>query len=450
MTSPLVVLLALRLGMGPDSLGVGVAERIIRQRMAAVGVDSETAYAALLSASPGEWESLVDRLVVTETWFFRYPSSFAYLREVVAASDGAAFLRALSLPCATGEEPYSIAMTLLSAGLSPGRFAVDAVDVSRQALRHAASGRYGRQSFRGDPAMAPADCLETDGEDRLVAPLVRERVRFLQGNPLEEGFLAGQAPYHVIFCRNLLIYLLPEARRRLVAVISRLLIPDGLLFVGHAEHEPFRAAGFIRATPIPDVFALRPPSTAPAESAAGRIRRIDDGLQMAAAYLADYRLSAEQAAAGPFRPMAEAGEPSPAPSESGRAPTSLSGTSPATPDDLPETGAVPPRSADGECLDEARRLADEGRLDEAHAILTEQVRRYPGLTEAYFLLGLIHQAKGDEKTAESFLAKATYLNPRHHEALMQLAVLAEHRGDRRQADALRQRAARTRRKPVAP
>lgn len=442
MTGPLAALIALRLGMGPDAIGTGGVERIIRQRMAASGADSEAGYAALLATSPDEWQALVERLVVTETWFFRYPASFAYLRDAVAAlGNETPSFRVLSLPCATGEEPYSIVMTLLSAGLPPGRFIVDAVDVSHQALRHAISGRYGRQSFRKESVMVPPCYLEADGEDRLVAPLVRDQVRFLQGNPLDDAFLANAPPYHVVFCRNLLIYLLPDARRRLVGLISRLLTPDGLLFVGHAEHEPFRSAGFTRATPASDVFALRPPGAEPAMSAAGRIRRIDAGLQLAAACLADYRVSAENAAAGPFRPLSETDVASPAMPANGHVPAPSGGRS--------QAGVPLPAIPDARDLDTARRLADEGRLDEAQSLLTELVRCYPGLTEAYFLLGLIHQARGDEKTAESFLAKAAYLDPHHHDALAQLAILAEHRGDQRQADALRQRARRARRKSGA-
>src|SRR5262245_34745751 len=147
-------LLKSRIGLEAESVRRVVIERAVRQRMSATGCRDEDAYWAVLNASLHELQALVEAVVVPETWFFRYPESFAALGrlafERLPALAGGRALRILSLPCSTGEEPFSIVMALLDAGLAPGLFQVDAVDISERVLERARQGMYGRNSFRGD------------------------------------------------------------------------------------------------------------------------------------------------------------------------------------------------------------------------------------------------------------------------------------------------------------
>ncbi len=85
-----------------------------------------------------------------ETWFFRDRGAFDAV--AAEAQGGAAPLRYLCVPCATGEEPLSLAMTLLDAGVAPERFHIDAFDISERLVAHAERGVYGRNSFRGNDA----------------------------------------------------------------------------------------------------------------------------------------------------------------------------------------------------------------------------------------------------------------------------------------------------------
>ena len=104
-------------------------------------------------ARSDEQQALIEAVIVPETWFFRYPESFATLAKLaskrLAAINNMRALRILSLPCSTGEEPYSIAMALLDAGLKPHQFKVDGMDVSPLSVEKARRALYGKNSFRG-------------------------------------------------------------------------------------------------------------------------------------------------------------------------------------------------------------------------------------------------------------------------------------------------------------
>lgn len=258
------------IGLDVGSVGAESVTAAVRRRLREIGPLPEAAYPARVLASPAERQSLIEAVVIPETWFFRDGAPFALLRELAAAARparrAAGPLRVLCAPCASGEEAYSIAATLLEAGLRPEDFLVHAIDVSLALLRRAERGRYGPSAFRGaDPSRQAAHFTRTEGE-YCVRPLLRASVRFAQGNLMDAAFLAGEAPFDVIFCRNLLIYLAPAARRRLVGTLDRLLAAGGTLFVGHSETIPALAARF-QPGPRPGAFAYRSARAAGAPAA---------------------------------------------------------------------------------------------------------------------------------------------------------------------------------------
>jgi chemotaxis protein methyltransferase WspC len=127
-------LLEAEIGLDLDSVGASSLRAAVAARMAARGVRDPALYASLLE-SRDEREALVDAVVIPETWFFRDRVPFELLAE--RATPG---LRVLSAPCSSGEEPYSIAMALLDAGLAPGGFRIDALDISAPLLARARAG----------------------------------------------------------------------------------------------------------------------------------------------------------------------------------------------------------------------------------------------------------------------------------------------------------------------
>lgn len=136
-------LLRREIGLDAASIGSALIERTIRLRMRRHELKHIGQYRELLESSPQELRELIEAVVVTETWFFRDREPFNAFAQLALTDwlprHPAGALRVLSVPCSSGEEPYSLAMKLLEAGVSDTRFAIDAVDISANALARAQS-----------------------------------------------------------------------------------------------------------------------------------------------------------------------------------------------------------------------------------------------------------------------------------------------------------------------
>ena len=186
------------------------------------------------------------------------PQVFGFIHRFAttfATAPGRTPLRILCVPCAAGEEPYSVVMTLLETGLAAHQFRIDAADVSGAALSRAEAATYSANAFRAEDCSFRDRWFHVQGAAARLDDTVRQHVHFFQANLLDESFAADSEPYDVVFCRNLLIYLTAEARSRVERVIDRLLAPDGLLVVGAAE-PPILKGPWIPAVGN-SVFALR-------------------------------------------------------------------------------------------------------------------------------------------------------------------------------------------------
>jgi chemotaxis protein methyltransferase CheR len=224
----------------------------LSRRLRARGLHSFADYLQLVQDEPqGEREAFVNALTTNLTAFFREPHHFELLRARARALAHRARerrpLRVWSAACSTGEEAWSIAMTLQDAGC-PAE--VLATDIDTEALRKAAAGVY---PLERAAALAPeqlrAHWLRGVNEnDGLVSvrPQLREGVRFAQLNL--QGDWPALEPFDAIFCRNVVIYFDRESQQRLLERFTRLLHPGALLAVGHAEsfpasHRSFKACG---------------------------------------------------------------------------------------------------------------------------------------------------------------------------------------------------------------
>ena len=142
-----------RIGLDVASIGVAALPRIVANRMGVRGLASVEAYSGLLTNDSTEWSALVGELVVPETWFYRGGLEFfEHLARGVRTRlnelpNGRTF-RILSVPCSTGEEPYSLALALDREGIPLSRCWIDGVDLARDHLLRAVTGRYSAFSFR--------------------------------------------------------------------------------------------------------------------------------------------------------------------------------------------------------------------------------------------------------------------------------------------------------------
>jgi len=384
------------IGLDVASLGHRLVDRIVRERMRAAGVRRYGDYLRLIQLSAHHWNELVESVVVSETWFFRDPEGFSVCVDMVqrdgVLSQGRRKIRIISVPCASGEEPFSLAMALLDAGVPESRFDIDAIDISGRALERARLGVFGLNSFRGRELEFRRRHFRPTPAGYALNANVRDRVRFYSGNLLGDDFAPRQPEYDFIFCRNLLIYFDRATQRRVFERLRGLLAPEGILFVGAAELPLALQHGFVTVH-APKAFACRPAAKAAAVPEARK-----KGTTL------------------PRLPVVNTGR--------GQVVAATNG------------GPAPD-------LDLARRLADSGKMDEAAAICDTFLRERGASAKAYYLLGLIHDAAGHPRAAD-FYRRAVYLEPGHHEALAQLSLLLQKNGNASQARALKRRAERAR------
>jgi chemotaxis protein methyltransferase WspC len=224
------------IGLDPGALDPGRLRWIIRSRCRHLELPDSNAYADHLEATPAELDALIDEVVVQETRFFRDPTVFDHIRAAIAqfAAANPGPLRILSAPCGTGQEAYSLAATLQLAGLPADRFTIDAVDISLSALEIARRGVYPERALAHLTPEQRQACAHPHHKLWHVHQELRERVHFDRRNLAEPGAL-GERQYHLILCRNLFIYLAPQARTALAQSLSAALVPGGRLFLGTAD-----------------------------------------------------------------------------------------------------------------------------------------------------------------------------------------------------------------------
>jgi len=423
MSIPPVILnfLAASLGMEEAAAGKEAVSRAVAAAMRLEGLSDLASYERLFSSSPDVRQRFIDAMVVGETWFFRDRGPFTYLarhaRELQNTRPDRV-LNILSAPCSTGEEPYSIAMTLLAAGFPPQAFSIDAVDVSLGALALAREACYGSGAFRGNIGEDVTLFFETTRRGRRVTQQVVRQVTFLHDNLVAPGSLTSRGPYSIIFCRNLLIYLTAEARRRVYNLLNRLLLPGGLLFTGHTETIFWNQQGYL---PIQwdRAFALSKPVESPGPKAAKK----------------PAALKLTSAAAKSRPPSIPAG------SDTFTAQTTAAGgiLHPARPDEIKIDAD---KSVLARKLQEARGLADRGDVTGAMRLCEEYVRTFGPAAGTYCLIGVIRMADSDFKTAEDCFVKALYLDPCHYESLIHLSLIYRQKGNEKKAALYRERAER--------
>jgi chemotaxis protein methyltransferase CheR len=242
------------------------AERRVEQRMAATGAETFATWFARLGADPAEAEALVNAFTVNETYFWREKHQLATLSGsllpiVTTGRAPGATVRIWSMPCSTGEEPYSIAIWLLEHWPLVDAFNIEIMgsDVDTAALEAARAGFYGERALSRLPQDVRAAYFEQarEGGWRLIQDL-RESVRFTSANLVERPSVAAQGRFEVVFCRNLLIYFDERSRRVAMEHLYEALAPGGFLLLGHTEALAKVAEGLI-ATHFKDGVVYRKP-----------------------------------------------------------------------------------------------------------------------------------------------------------------------------------------------
>ena len=234
-------------------------------RLRALELPSFAAYYERVWSDREELVRMIDALCTNETHFFREPKQFAFLEQQVlpawqAAADAgerAKRVRVWSAGCSTGEEPYSIAMSL--AWHLPGwSVEILASDLSTKVLERAAAGIWAMERAEEIPPHYRKTFMlrgRSAQEGKMAArPELSATIRFARINLNAESYPAAAGRFDLIFCRNVLIYFDAPSKRRVIDRLLDRLDPAGFFFLGHSESlnhvERVRAAG-------PTVYTLK-------------------------------------------------------------------------------------------------------------------------------------------------------------------------------------------------
>ncbi|SNY40660.1 CheR family methyltransferase [Paractinoplanes atraurantiacus] len=382
----------------------------LRERAGAAGM-SATAYLDRLAARPWpeELTVLVERLSITETYFFRHGEQFRALREEalperVAARQGQRVLRMLSVACSSGEEAYSLAITGLM--VIPGSdwiVEVTGVDANPGVLSRAETALYSSWSLRETPDDVRQKWFRPEDGGYRVADEARRLVRFKRHNVAEpDPQLWAPGRYDVIFCRNLLMYLTADVVSSLIERMTTALAPGGFLFLGHTDSLGSRADGLDLRQSHQAFYYCKADRKAPepaAPPAVDKPRPLED-TETDTSYNQALALLREERFAEALEMI------------DGQRGTLLHGIL------LAQTGRL------GEAIILARRLIEENGLDpDAHQLLglcleggsavAEAIGQYrlaayldPGFALPRMRLGQLARRHGDERTAAGELERA--------------------------------------------
>jgi chemotaxis protein methyltransferase CheR len=433
-----------RLGLEFDESKLSNLARVLALH---AGADS-AAYLAMLAAAPEPAEALhrlaVD-LTVTETYFYRNIEQIqAYAETALPACRQAREgqpVRVLSAGCASGEEPYTLAIAGREAGgWAPGGLEVRAVDANPAMLAKAARARYSSWSLRELKPDMRARWFTREGEMYLLSDAIRQSVRFERRNlAVDDAELWAPGRYDIVFCRNVLMYFSPAQAQATVARIAAALAPGGYLFLGHAEtlrglsqdfHLCHTHATFYYQRKL-DAGAAAPAADLPASVLAPwsgerpRPALPDDLAWVDVIARAAQRIDTLAMAA----PQRDAGRPAPEQPDLRRALLCLQqeqfGQSLALIGKLPQEHADDPDVL----LLKAISLSQSGALAQAQEVCRQLLARDELHAGAHYVLALCGEEGSDYDMALAHYRSAAYLDPGFALARLHIGVLERRRGE---------------------
>jgi chemotaxis protein methyltransferase CheR len=239
--TPFKCLIREKCGLSFDDSREAILAEGIKARLAMRLLASHEEYLDLLSREPYEFNMLVNLITVNETYFLREPVHFTILTEklipdMMAARKGDR-IKIVCAGCSTGEEPYSIAITLM-AKFGPGfrgLFSLVGIDIDDEALGRARAGVYAGHSFRGVPDHIRTGYFDKEGNNYRIREAVRDGVEFLHMNIFSDAYPDEVRNADIIFYRNVSIYFEPEAQQRVFRNLAGMLGEKGYLFLSSTE-----------------------------------------------------------------------------------------------------------------------------------------------------------------------------------------------------------------------
>jgi chemotaxis protein methyltransferase CheR len=216
--------------------------RRIAVRMRASGAHTYSEYQAHLDRNPEEYERLKDAITINVTRFYRNAETWNLLRETVLreiCADSRHEVRAWSAGCSSGEEPYTLAMLIADSLDAQGRgdrlslVTIDATDIDRDCVERAQAARYSPDALAEIPPALAQRYFEREGNTHRVAERVRKRVLVRAADLCTDP--PPRRNYHLILCRNVVIYFGRDTQERVFSAFADALAPGGFLVLGKVE-----------------------------------------------------------------------------------------------------------------------------------------------------------------------------------------------------------------------
>jgi chemotaxis protein methyltransferase CheR len=408
----------------------------IAARIAELGLEDCRAYLDLLTdygAGETERHTVIAQLTIGETYFFRHKEQFDALRDIVfpdviARNRDRRTLRIWSAGCATGAEPYSLAILLkqnFAAELVGWDVQILATDINQRFLARAAAGEFDDRALRATADDVKATWFRGSPGRWLLDPAARAWVSFQYHNLVEHPYpsiVHGLAALDLIVCRNVMIYFDWPVIERIVRQFRASLVDGGWLAVGHAEwhHDAFRTFRTVNA-----------PGATVYQKTDLRDGGDDDDVRAHTERPRGSTILSSPAFATPSTAVVQA-----ALAASEWVPPALPDVPPASAADsrpVPESArSVENRPVPLE-LARARRLGDEGRWEEAARACDRLLERDRLNAGAHFYRALIFEQTGDRTAAVEWLRRAVYLDRSFVLAHYHLGLLLDRTGDRPRA-----------------
>lgn len=221
-------------------------ERRIKERMDLLGIESYREYLFLLkySSDPSEFNELVNRLTINETYFFRdFPQLRGFAESLLPyvlkekEKQREKSLKLWSAGCSTGEEPYTLAIILkeMIPDLANWNIKILASDINHKVLETARRGYYNTRSIKDVPLEYLERYFSQRGSHYIVSNEIKDMVEFCYLNLNDDQAMAKQREFDFIFCRNVLIYFDDESRTKVLNHFYRALRKGGFIILGHSE-----------------------------------------------------------------------------------------------------------------------------------------------------------------------------------------------------------------------
>ncbi len=207
----------------------------LNKRIKDLGLSSYKKYYDLLKSDKKELLHFVDIIAIKETYFFRIPYHFEFLKKIAIPSllKSNSIIRIWSAGCSTGEEPYSIAIVINEEfGMLKHKFELLATDISQSAIEKARKGEYNEKSVRHVPAQILKKYFLKEDDKYLLKEEIKKMVKFYIHNLLEPMHFTI---FDIIFCRNVLIYFDDGLREKVIQLLFSKLAQGGYLFLGTCE-----------------------------------------------------------------------------------------------------------------------------------------------------------------------------------------------------------------------